>query len=159
MNIIPRNYNLIFEPNLEKFTFKGKEILTFEVKEKIKEIILDAVDLEIKKCWLIRLSFPRKRATVPSGKSRPTWIPDQVRNDKKEDKLIINLSKELQQGKYQLHIEFEGMLNDKLAGFYRSRFLVNGKEKVFATSQFETVDARRAFPCIDHPSYKATFAV
>ena len=48
-NIIvkPINYNLTFEPDLKKFTFKGKEILTFGLTESAKKIELDAVDLKI----------------------------------------------------------------------------------------------------------------
>src|SRR5205823_1153935 len=42
---------------------------------------------------------------------------------------------------------------------YRSKYLHNGKEKHLATTQFEATYARRAFPCFDEPSLKATFEV
>jgi len=46
-----------------------------------------------------------------------------------------------------------------MAGFYRSRYVRDGKEKYAAVTQFEESDARRAFPCFDHPAMKATFEV
>ena len=47
-----------------------------------------------------------------------------------------------------------------MAGFYRSTYKdVNGKEKIVASTQFEALDARRAFPCVDEPAAKATFVV
>src|SRR3989338_1061660 len=144
MTVKPLNYNLTFEPDLEKFTFRGTEILTFEIKEKTKQIVLDAVDLKIVNCQLLMA----KKNIVNSFKLVA-----------KEEKLIISLSRGVKQGSYELRIEFEGILNDKLAGFYRSKYIVDGKEKYLATTQFEATDARRAFPCIDDPSYKATFDV
>ncbi|OGK09852.1 hypothetical protein A2767_01500 [Candidatus Roizmanbacteria bacterium RIFCSPHIGHO2_01_FULL_35_10] len=171
MTIKPTNYNLTFEPDLEKFTFKGKEILTFEVKDHAREIILDAVDLDVRSVILA------KGARLPLGASAKwgpeSWLDSEVirknspQNDKrvsfrldhKNEKLIIQLSEKLKAGQHKLNIEFEGILNDKLTGFYRSRYLTEGKEKVMATTQFEAADARRGFPCIDNPSYKATFDV
>jgi tricorn protease interacting factor F2/3 len=56
-------------------------------------------------------------------------------------------------------LEFQGTLNDRLLGFYRSQYIQNGKTKYLATTQFEAADARRAFPCWDEPEAKATFEI
>jgi puromycin-sensitive aminopeptidase len=57
-------------------------------------------------------------------------------------------------------LTFAGTLNDQLRGFYRSQYTaIDGTTKHLATTQFEATDARRAFPCWDEPSVKATFEV
>jgi len=63
-------------------------------------------------------------------------------------------------GKWRLKLNFAGVLNDELKGFYRSTWKDDkGVEHVIATTQFEATDARRAFPCFDEPNMKATFKV
>ena len=55
---------------------------------------------------------------------------------------------------------FTGTLNDKLRGFYRSTYTDDaGETHTIATTQLESVDARRAFPCWDEPDRKAVFEV
>ena len=57
-------------------------------------------------------------------------------------------------------IHFTGILNDKLAGFYRSTYKhPDGTNHYLATTQMEPTDARRAFPCFDEPALKATYTV
>ena len=66
----------------------------------------------------------------------------------------------LQPGPAKLSCSFTGTLNDKLRGFYRSTWTdEEGNEKVIATTQFESTNARRAFPCFDEPDLKASFGV
>ena len=63
-------------------------------------------------------------------------------------------------GKGKLHFDFTGTLNDKLKGFYRSKYIhPSGETRYTATTQFEAADARRCFPCWDEPALKATFDV
>jgi hypothetical protein len=59
-----------------------------------------------------------------------------------------------------LEIEFDGEINDRMNGFYRSQYKnKEGDTKYMAVTQFEACDARQAFPCWDEPSVKATFAI
>ena len=47
-----------------------------------------------------------------------------------------------------------------MAGFYRSTYTtIDKKKKFMASTQFEAIDARRAFPCWDEPARKAIFGV
>ncbi|XP_023932531.1 puromycin-sensitive aminopeptidase, partial [Lingula anatina] len=63
-------------------------------------------------------------------------------------------------GPGKLHFSFTGILNDKMRGFYRSKYThPNGETRHGAVTQFEATDARRAFPCWDEPAVKATFDV
>ena len=57
-------------------------------------------------------------------------------------------------------IEYSGFLNNQMAGFYRSSYTnIHGETKIMASTQFESLDARRAFPCWDEPARKAVFGV
>ena len=56
-----------------------------------------------------------------------------------------------------LEIGFKGVNNDKLYGFYRSKYMDGEKEKHILTTQFEAASARSAFPCFDEPAFKATY--
>jgi aminopeptidase N len=63
-------------------------------------------------------------------------------------------------GNFALTLKFTGTLNDKMHGFYRSKYVGHdGKEIHMATTQFESTYARMAFPCWDEPVYKTTFDV
>ena len=60
-------------------------------------------------------------------------------------------------------------MNNSMAGFYRSKYKptvapaksvpMDGEHHVMFSTQFESSDARRAFPCFDEPNLKATFDV
>lgn len=59
-----------------------------------------------------------------------------------------------------LKISFAGELNDKMKGFYRSKYFTpSGEERYAGVTQFEATDARRCFPCWDEPAIKATFDI
>lgn len=47
-----------------------------------------------------------------------------------------------------------------MAGFYKSTYTdASGVKKIMGSTQFEALDARRAFPCWDEPAVKATFSL
>ncbi|KAJ3122893.1 Aminopeptidase 2 mitochondrial, partial [Physocladia obscura] len=58
-----------------------------------------------------------------------------------------------------IFIEFEGIHNDQLAGFYRSSYTdYAGEKRHLVITQFQSTDCRRCFPSFDEPALKATFS-
>ena len=143
MEVIPINYNLTFEPDLKKFTFDGSEVITISCKKSTNVITMHCAEIKIKSC------------TVKSGND---IIKSTPKTDAKKESLSIKLAQKVK-GKITISLEFQGILNDRLLGFYRSQYKQNGKTKYLATTQFEAADARRAFPCWDEPEYKSIFSI
>lgn len=141
--VVPINYDLEFEPDFAKFKFRGRAAISVKASRPTRQIILNAAELEIRDCIV-----------VTNGKK----LKARVRLDEKKEELVLGLAENVS-GHAIILINFVGTLNDKLVGFYRSRYEHNGKEKHLATTQFEAADARRAFPCWDEPEAKATFDV
>ena len=75
--------------------------------------------------------------------------------------LILDFAEELGVGEHDLKITYKGILNDELAGFYRTKEVdsATGEVKWALVTQFEACDARRALPCWDEPDRKARFQV
>jgi len=143
VDVIPINYALTFEPDLKKFIFSGTEIITADCKKPTNIISMNCAELKIISCNI--------KSKGTSIKSTP------ILNEKKEE-IQIKLGEKIK-GRVIITIEFQGILNDRLLGFYRSQYQQNGKTKYLATTQFEAADARRAFPCWDEPEAKATFEI
>ncbi len=64
---------------------------------------------------------------------------------------------EIQTGKFSgpLEIEFNSKVSDNFTGFYKASY----GDGYILTTHLEAVQARKVFPCLDHPAYKAVFKV
>ncbi|KAK8697104.1 hypothetical protein V6N13_113262 [Hibiscus sabdariffa] len=104
-------------------------------------------------------------ATMEQFKKQPrlpkfaVFEPSKVYLDEEDEILVLDFADTLPLGVGILAIGFEGTLNDKMNGFYRSLYEHNGEKKNMAVTQFEPADARRCFPCWDEPACKATFKI
>jgi puromycin-sensitive aminopeptidase len=145
-NVIPSAYRIFLTPDLESATFAGRVEIDVTVTRRTSQITLHALDLVVGAAALSSQSV-----TYRSGE--PTYSEEY-------HTATFAFDEEIPEGEATLEIAFTGVLNDLLVGFYRSTFVdAAGQSHVIATTQFEHSDARRAFPCWDEPSFKATWQI
>jgi len=146
-DVIPEKYDLKLVPDVEKFTFEGEVKITVDVVEATDSIHLNTQQLLISTATFVPVegaSLAAAEITSTVNAMRTTFAFGEV----------------LPVGKGTLEIKFRGILNDDMAGFYRSQYTdANGVKKHMATTQFEAISARRCFPCWDEPGVKAVFVV
>ena len=141
----PIRHDLTLAPDLSTFTFEGKQTIDVEVLTSTSTIVMHSAEIEVGSTSL----------TLDDG---TTLTPESIDYDTDLETVTLSFAEDLQAGPAHLSMSFTGELNDRLRGFYRSRYLDDaGNERHLATTQFEATDARRAFPCWDEPSWKAAF--
>src|SRR5262245_46619174 len=138
--VVPEHYSLWFAPDLEKETFRGRESIDVVLTEPSTTVTLHAAEINF------------SRVTITSGGRTQTA---RVTLDEVSQTATFTVPEPIGEGKATIQIDYSGILNDKLRGFYISK--ANGRK--YAVSQLEATDARRAFPSFDEPAFKATFDI
>ena len=128
--------------------------IELNVMKPVKEITLNAHQLSI------------VSAEVSGGRTASS-----ITYDGKSQRVTLTFPEEVASGAHKavLQIRYKGTMNSSMAGFYRSRYKpvgtpaksvpMDGESHCMFSTQFESTDARRAFPCFDEPNLKATFDV
>jgi aminopeptidase N len=75
------------------------------------------------------------------------------------DEVRLHTDTLLYAGPYSVILGFDGPIQDSMHGMYVCNYEVAGKKQKMIATQFESHYAREAFPCIDEPEAKATFAL
>ncbi|OEL15600.1 Aminopeptidase M1-C [Dichanthelium oligosanthes] len=139
----PRRYDLRIRPDLVACTFAGSVVVTVAVSAPTRFLVLNAADLSV------------DRASIRFR----DLAPKEVEFFEDDEILVLGFSNELPLGEGVFSMKFNGTLNDQMRGFYRSKYQYKGKMMNMAVTQFESVDARRCFPCWDEPSFKIAITV
>jgi aminopeptidase N len=137
----PNKYQIHLTPDLDRFTFDGEVTITFALQSEACEITLHAselviVSLDCQTNPIVKYSF-----------------------DLTTDELKIQFRDNFPVGEHQISIKYIGTINDKMCGFYRSKYQYQNRDHYMAVTQFEAIDARKAFPCVDEPNVKAKFDI
>ena len=118
-----------------KDTFRGSVDIEIRIKEKTGLLWLNASDLTIAKASANAGGRAVGVHAVPGGENFVGFAFDEP----------------VAPGGVRLHVEYTGKLDEtSTQGVFRQK----DRADWYVFSQFETTDARRAFPCFDEPSFK-----
>ena len=146
-DVLPDRYDIVIEPDIDEARFVGGVVISATVQAPVDSVMLNAADLDCSDATL-----QQNGSAVPA---EVTFHPDTERMT-----LRPSDGRQLEPGDLRISCSFAGVLNDQLRGFYRSTFVdEDGEAHAIATTQFESTNARRAFPCFDEPDFKAVFGV
>ncbi|KAM9393713.1 leucyl-cystinyl aminopeptidase [Pholidichthys leucotaenia] len=146
-SIQPLSYDLTLHPDLDNGTFTGQTVISMAVRHNTKRIVLHGANLNI------------TRAKFKLGDGQDSNVT--VLEYKPRQQLAIKFPDELKAGQYcVLTLEYSANLSHTYDGFYNSSYTdKDGNIRVLAATQFEPLSARKAFPCFDEPTFKATFLI
>lgn len=121
-SVIPLQYDLKFIPFLDEgnFTYNGVAKIRVNVTENCRNVTLHArvlkIDPETLNIWHVR-------------EKRNVGLEKQYIVEAKQF-YVIEVEEELQAGElYEVNINFKGMLNDDLEGFYKSKYEVGNETR------------------------------
>jgi tricorn protease interacting factor F2/3 len=125
-------YDLSLDVNYAALTYSGRVGITLDGAS--RDLTLNSLGLKIR--------------SVSFGGKALRW---EERAEKEE--FVVH---DVPSGAIRIDLEFDGKVAEgSLVGIYKSRF----DGGYVLTTQFEATQARRLFPCLDHPAYKAVFNV
>jgi len=140
-HVRPERYRIHIEPDIPGGTFVGTAHIDLLIAKPTREIHFHANELVVHGAEL---------------ESSENLKPHTIGYDIERESVVLHFEQPVS-GAHTLALDYAGKINEHLVGFYRSTYTVKGETRHLATTQFEATDARRAFPCIDEPSHKATY--
>ena len=158
-------YEVQLTPDLKAFTFQGTCHIKFRVDpSKLDDTNRNVVTLHSKELCISSAQYIVLEGSDESSKSTsPTPVnASEILLNVKATTVAFTFEKDIpaEATTIQMTIQYMGYLNNQMAGFYRSEYTnMDGVKKIMASTQFESLDARRCFPCVDEPGVKAIFAV
>jgi aminopeptidase N len=138
--VLPEHYQITIAPDLQKESFAGDETISVRLTVPARSITLHAVGIEF------------QEETVTAGAETQRAV---VATDARREMATLTVARQLSPGAAQIRLRYRGSLKEPLRGF----FLSKTTRRKYASTQFEATDARRAFPCFDEPTMKATFDI
>lgn len=142
---VPRHYALRLQADLEQQTTLGTARIEFEVFAPLREITLNALELDITDVSLVddpARAMPLK-ATLNAGNQTVT----------------VAVPEGLSPGRHTLSFAYRGKIGLQAQGLFVDKYPSPSGEKRMLGSQMEPTDARRVFPCWDEPVYRATYDI
>ena len=143
--VTPQRYvvALTIDPNKERFS--GVTTILVDVPQPTSYVVVHARDMSVSRA-LARVGATVIAATATPRVATGGMVPEE---------LVLSFAKALPAGPAAIELAYDAPFAGDLAGLYR----VEEQGRWYAYTQFESTDARRAFPCFDEPGFKTPYDV
>ncbi|KAL2863461.1 M1 family metallopeptidase [Aspergillus lucknowensis] len=135
--------------------YKGIVKINLKVNAPATEVVLNSKEIQV------------QHAEMLGSDGAELLKASEINYDKTSERVTLKFPEQLPQSDIVVSISFTGTMNNAMAGFYRSKYKPaaeptpdtpkEGDIHYMLSTQFESCDARRAFPCFDEPNLKAAF--
>jgi alanyl aminopeptidase len=133
-NVMPVAQQVTLNIDPDKADYSGHTTIQIEVAGESADIRLHAQEMEITSLRLYSNDSVREVSHTIG----------------EHGLLTISANSVFEPGRYELYVEFNNNFNEDGVGLFRTE--MEGEN--YVASQFEAIDARRAFPCFDEPGFK-----
>ncbi|CAM8898967.1 unnamed protein product [Rhodiola kirilowii] len=145
---VPKHYSMRLQPDLVNLKFSGSVEIQVEIVQNTDRLILNAVGLDVP-----------NSSIYFHGKNKLLLIPVKMGMDAESERIVLEFGEGLPIGVGVLEMIFNGNISHDMQGIFTRTYTINGEERNMLATQFESIHARRCFPCWDEPAFKATFTV
>jgi puromycin-sensitive aminopeptidase len=133
-HVRPVAYDATLSVDLDAKTFSGAMRVALALEHPADEIVLHAAGLDV------------SRALARAVAAEVT--PAEIRAVQASETVVLRFAAPLPRGLVALDLAWTGRMTEGLRGLYPAGAGI-------AATQFEAADARRVFPCLDEPGFKA----
>ena len=140
--LAPVHYTLDLSVDPVSGVSKGSAVVLVDVKKSTRTVIMHAEGLKLGRVLSWEAQSPRvqQQGLVTQGKNGA---------------VVLRFPQLLHTGRHAIQIDWSAPIETSPRGLYR----VQDGGNWYAFTQFEPLEARRAFPCFDEPRYKSTYDV
>jgi alanyl aminopeptidase len=135
---VPASQDVVLELDPARTDYTGSTVIALEIRRAVDRVRLHAEAMDVARAELVAADGERREAVV----SRVA-----------DDLIEVSSPSALAPGTWDLELDFAASFATKSAGLYR----VEEEGRAYLFTQFESDDARDAFPCFDEPAFKIPF--
>ncbi len=140
--VVPLDYTVDLKPDAGSLSIAGHVSVVLEFRKATATIVFDSLNEVLSGVTL-------------DGKPVKSTVSDDAKQ-----LTTVTLGKAAAMGRHTLSFAYTGKLEQEARGMFVQKYrLPDGSSGMMLSTQLESIDARRVFPCWDEPAFRATFAI
>ena len=141
-DVVPIDYTIHITPDARALSIAGRESVVLEFRRATATLQFDSVNERLTN---VRLDGKPVKATASDDERQLT---------------TVTLRAPAQPGRHTLSFAYTGKIEKSARGLFAQDYrLADGTPGLLLSTQFESIDARRMFPCWDEPTFRARFTL